>query len=260
MISLGKALFHNFNLKTISQNERSYSMSVFCPQCGYQNDWDAQQCEECGFELKELESTEQDSYDNINNVEQNSAEFSENEDSSNFELVKKNLLEENQDTSELSRENPEIESTFSEDELEEDYIPATVTRLEIDEPEFLAPALVTTMELPSIKALLIQPETEKVFELPSIEKIIYIGRTNEERPVQVDLTFLPDSDVISRIHAAITVENDNYFLEDTGSSNGTWLNEEKLEPGNRHRLKINSGDVIAFGKSKSIKLEFKLDE
>jgi hypothetical protein len=50
---------------------------------------------------------------------------------------------------------------------------------------------------------------------------------------------------ISWNHAKITLESGKYFVEDTGSSNGTWVNGEKVK---RRELKAN--DVIYFGKTK----------
>lgn len=41
------------------------------------------------------------------------------------------------------------------------------------------------------------------------------------------------SDGVSRKHLSITVEGDNYFVVDLGSSNGSFINEERLIPGKR---------------------------
>lgn len=38
---------------------------------------------------------------------------------------------------------------------------------------------------------------------------------------------------ISRKHLIVTVENDNYFVSDQGSTNGSYINEERLIPGRR---------------------------
>lgn len=44
---------------------------------------------------------------------------------------------------------------------------------------------------------------------------------------------LPASAGVSRRHVQITMENDNYYVTDQGSSNGTFINEERLVPGRR---------------------------
>ncbi|MCO5167405.1 MAG: FHA domain-containing protein [Planctomycetes bacterium] len=50
---------------------------------------------------------------------------------------------------------------------------------------------------------------------------------------------------ISWNHARITREGERFFLEDAGSSNGTWVNGEKVK-----RRELRANDVIYFGKTK----------
>ena len=50
---------------------------------------------------------------------------------------------------------------------------------------------------------------------------------------------------ISFNHAKITIDGGKYYLEDTGSSNGTWVNGEKVK-----RRELRANDVIYFGKTK----------
>ena len=54
---------------------------------------------------------------------------------------------------------------------------------------------------------------------------IIIGRRNEMREVQLDLT--PDESV-SRVHARAWLAGDKVFLEDLGSSGGSHVNGERL--------------------------------
>ena len=55
---------------------------------------------------------------------------------------------------------------------------------------------------------------------------------------------LSKNSVISRQHATFIYESDCWFLRDDGSTNGTWINGIKLEPGNRYPLVMN--DEINF--------------
>ena len=57
-----------------------------------------------------------------------------------------------------------------------------------------------------------------------------------------DATVRFDTAACSRIHCFITLVNDELFLEDAGSSNGTWLNGQRVK-----RDKIKVGDVVAAG-------------
>lgn len=52
---------------------------------------------------------------------------------------------------------------------------------------------------------------------------------------------------ISRDHCALTLREEGYLIEDLGSSNGTFLNETKLETGRKYRLR--PGMLIRLGKT-----------
>jgi pSer/pThr/pTyr-binding forkhead associated (FHA) protein len=50
---------------------------------------------------------------------------------------------------------------------------------------------------------------------------------------------------VSRQHAAIRYTDSTFTIEDLKSSNGTWVNENRLEP-NQPRV-LRNGDVIRLG-------------
>lgn len=50
---------------------------------------------------------------------------------------------------------------------------------------------------------------------------------------------------ISRKHAQILKEKDGFYIKDLRSSNGTWINEKRLE---KERIKLNDGDNIILAK------------
>lgn len=79
----------------------------------------------------------------------------------------------------------------------------------------------------------------KEFELTGSE--IIIGRD-----VGVDVTI--PSPAISRRHAKLTRDGDAYMIEDLGSSNGTFINEERLTA----RRQLKSGDKIRLGKAVTV--------
>lgn len=49
--------------------------------------------------------------------------------------------------------------------------------------------------------------------------------------------------LVSRNHARISLNKEGYWVEDTQSTNGTYLNEEKIEK----KTRLASGDVVKVG-------------
>lgn len=98
-------------------------------------------------------------------------------------------------------------------------------------------------------------QTQTVFELPDKLTIVLIGKTSDEQVPDIDLSDLPDSDIISRRHAQLYIQQERYFLEDLGSSNGTYLNGQPLEPHTHYPLTL--GDHIELGKDSKISLIFR---
>ena len=89
-------------------------------------------------------------------------------------------------------------------------------------------------------------QTNKDIELPPHLQVVLIGKPNEQSPPDIDVSGFPCSEVVSRIHANIRIEGANYYLEDLGSANGTYVNHNALVKGNRHLLR--TGDRIGLGK------------
>jgi pSer/pThr/pTyr-binding forkhead associated (FHA) protein len=83
-------------------------------------------------------------------------------------------------------------------------------------------------------------------EYPIFEGQNFIGRA-DEKPVDIDLEDQepPDRVWSSRQHALIMFENGVLTLEDLNSSNGTFLNRNKIYPAQPQQLKVN--DVIQIG-------------
>lgn len=92
------------------------------------------------------------------------------------------------------------------------------------------------------------------FGFPPNSAVIRIGKPNDQSPPDIDISSLPDVEVVSRIHAQIRVEGSNYFIEDLGSSNGTFLNNIKLEARTPYPLK--PGDKIDLGQGAKVTFIF----
>lgn len=74
------------------------------------------------------------------------------------------------------------------------------------------------------------------FALEMNQELI-IGRSSELEMVLIE-------DMVSRHHAKITTTNDEIFIEDLGSTNGTFVNGEKIT-----KCKLKEGDRILIGTS-----------
>ncbi len=138
-------------------------------------------------------------------------------------------------------------------------------------PELVAMASVTQSEAPptepptisvsrtqlqQVTARLFHVQSDQEIELPQTLSVIHIGKPNDRIPPDVDVSGFPSSEIVSRIHADIRVEGDAHYIEDVGSSNGTYINNLPLLPGNRHRLR--PGDRISLGKGDMMTFIFQL--
>lgn len=112
----------------------------------------------------------------------------------------------------------------------------------------------TQLQLQS--ALLLHVRTNTKVELPTNLSVIHVGKPNERIPPDIDVSGFPDAEVVSRVHADIRIEGDSYYIEDIGSSNGTYINNNPLLKGNRHKLR--EGDRISFGKGDLVSFLFKV--
>ncbi len=102
----------------------------------------------------------------------------------------------------------------------------------------------TQLQIQSVSLLHVQTNTR--IELPPNLSVIHVGKPNDQIPPDIDVSGFPHSEIVSRVHADIRVEGDLYYIEDVGSSNGTYVNHTPLARGNRHRLR--QGDRISLGK------------
>ena len=90
------------------------------------------------------------------------------------------------------------------------------------------------------------PGTE--FQLTNDESTI--GRWDADNGIfpDIDLDTHDDDAKVSRRHARIRRNNGSYFIEDLGSTNGTYVNRgRRLLPGNTQIL--NDGDEVIVGKT-----------
>ena len=82
-------------------------------------------------------------------------------------------------------------------------------------------------------------QPERCPDIPLSSSHLLLGKSRRKADV-----ILPD-DTVSRVHARIEHRTDGFYVSDLYSTNGSWLNDERLESGNAVLLK--DGDVLRFG-------------
>ena len=134
---------------------------------------------------------------------------------------------------------------------------AAATAVNTSAPAALFPAVgVAKTQLQQQSARLIHVQTNTPMELPHNLSVIHIGKPNDLVPPDIDVSGFANSEIVSRVHANLRVEGDACYLEDVGSSNGTYVNNTPLPKGNRHRLR--PGDRISLGKGDLVTFLFQL--
>ncbi|MBD2775814.1 MFS transporter [Iningainema tapete] len=106
-------------------------------------------------------------------------------------------------------------------------------------------------------AQLLHVETNRLIELPEHFQVINIGKSSAMIVPEVDLTDFPNSGVISRVHAQIRYDGDDYYIQDVNSANGTFINNYPVIPGVWYKLK--PGIRIGFGRKDTMTFMFAID-
>lgn len=90
------------------------------------------------------------------------------------------------------------------------------------------------------------------FGAPAIQLPVLVETTGKEHTVRPGTNMVGrEGDImivdpkVSRKHAQVSSDNGVIVLEDLGSTNGTFYNGERLNPGDKRTLK--QGDVVSFG-------------
>ncbi len=119
-----------------------------------------------------------------------------------------------------------------------------------------APIVSPKTQLQQFAASLLHLQTNLTIEIPAHLPVVHIGKPNTVIPPDIDVSGFPDSDIVSRIHADIRADGGSFYFEDTGSSNGTYVNNLPLPAGNRHKLR--AGDRISLGKGDKVSFVFQI--
>jgi pSer/pThr/pTyr-binding forkhead associated (FHA) protein len=82
-------------------------------------------------------------------------------------------------------------------------------------------------------------EDDPSFRFPLLDGLT-IGRDAD-----INISSLKGSKFVSRVHATFLRDGDNWYIRDEKSSNSTFVNSVRIEPGEKHLLK--NDDLISFG-------------
>lgn len=86
---------------------------------------------------------------------------------------------------------------------------------------------------------LVSLQQDRCGDIPLSASHLILGKSREKADI-----VLPD-DTVSRIHARIELRTDGFYVNDLYSTNGTWLNGRRIEPGNAVRL--SDGAALGMG-------------
>ncbi len=245
-------------------------INLNCPNCGASILSNATFCGQCGFSLKNISERE--------TIEETVVESSNNDDlksdpDSTFVVpeLEQNKIYGNFENDLESQVGPTFIVSESESEPESDPEPQfmnysnpepeinlekeLMANLQEPTPSFSSKGSETQLQIQT--ATLLHVQTNSIIELPQNLPVIHLGKSGGPIPPDIDVSGLPDSQYVSRVHADIRVEPDGFYIEDVGSSNGTYINHIPLPPGNRHRLRV--GDRIALGKEDKVSFIFQMN-
>ncbi len=104
---------------------------------------------------------------------------------------------------------------------------------------------------PSAHLALIEPALAPL-DVPLGEGVLLLGRRGGARPVHLDLSPYDPQGYVSRNHAAVASRRGTHHLIDLGSTNGSFVNDQRLAPHIPRRLQ--DGDRIRLGR---VVLEFR---
>lgn len=213
--------------------------TMACPSCGATVQSDASFCGQCGFDLRALSAAASQS---VEGGAAGTVEIPQLDPPD--PLIPPDPIEPEPAATGTAYQAPETASS--------EAAPAAVPPDPASAPPTSGNDTSTQLQVTQAKLLHVQTDTP--LELPPTLSLIRIGKPNDRVPPDIDVSGFPDSEIVSRVHANIRVEGDIYYIEDVGSSNGTYVNNMPLSYGNRHRLR--SGDRIALGKGDKVSFIF----
>lgn len=81
-----------------------------------------------------------------------------------------------------------------------------------------------------------------------VQEELLVGRRDDSRGITPDIDLGAEGGYdagVSRRHAIIIWSDGRYYVEDLGSANGTFVNDERVEA--QRRVSLHNGDELRFG-------------
>ena len=200
-------------------------MAITCPTCGFdENPNNSEFCEACGSELGTVVSK------NPTNAPDSPGFSSEPDDFTSEPIIP------------IINDRLEPETAFR----------STATA----EPEPISPPISQTPPVANFSVntgkLIAKQANTPISEFPLDGSNAIIGRFDSDTgPVDIDLEGFPGEDTISRNHAEIYYEGNQWKIKDLGSTNGVFIkraHQNRFEARIMRPEVINSGDEIAIAK------------
>jgi hypothetical protein len=109
-----------------------------------------------------------------------------------------------------------------------------------------APAAAAALPQGAQPRLLVLRGQKRNVEYPLYDGLNFVGRA-DDKPVDIDLEDQepPDRVWCSRQHCCVTFESGKLEVEDLNSANGTYVNRQRIYPGQKRELHVN--DIIQIG-------------
>jgi hypothetical protein len=111
----------------------------------------------------------------------------------------------------------------------------------------------STQPIPTdFTALYFMGRSHPVLLAPRKEHILGRRTPGSTKAPTFDISAIyPEAQTVSRQHSSIIINEDGYrFIQDLGSRNGTWLNQEQLEPHKQYPMpngsRVQLGNVVFY--------------
>jgi FHA domain/Double zinc ribbon len=225
---------------------------IVCSDCLHHNPDDSTYCESCGVPLPFSSSCS-----NCGAPVETKAHFC-GQCGFNLQLARRTSLTDAKSTkvNELLPEPPLPELVLTYDEPENENLPELLQKSSfaegLDETDDIEGENTSSTRIQNQAITLLHVQSNTSIDLKAFQKIVRIGKPNDRLPPDINVSVLPNAEVVSRVHAAIHLDGDRCFVEDLESANGTYVNDSRLTAGRKHPLRkddricLGKGDLVTF--------------